>query len=660
MRTGCLFFFLACLAIPQLAAQPAQTHLADWIESMLESSAGLFDKDQDGYEQLVIDLEELYLNPLNLNTATALQLEKLRLLSPFQVKSLLEYRERMGKIISLDELHYVYGFDAHTVELIRPFVLIGSPEILKLKNPTNLKHEGLFRVSQQNLRAENFTGNDQKLYLRFKTGSYAGFQAGALAEKDAGEDFFSGTNPNGFDHYSGFVSYKGKGFIRNLVIGDYRVNVGQGLLMWTGYTSGKSTEVLQVQKRGEWIRGNSTADEYQFLRGGAISLGKGNISLGLFGSQKSLDASLDSSSEGLSINSIRTEGYHRTQSEQRSENNITEQCAGVRLNYTGSAFWCGFNSIITNYSLPFALSDKVYRLPESGTQQFRGVSFDYRYLQQVFQLFGEIAQSNGQLAILQGINLMPVSNLRASVFYRLYHELYYAPYFNAIAEGSSGSGEEGLFAGLQYSPVARMKLSGYADLFSFRRARYQVDGPSHGKEYLLEGLVRPADGLEILLRYKFESKLLNQVDSSTQKLAYQEPFIKNAWRIHLRYSLSETIGMATRYELTKSGYSEAEPFFGYLLYQDVFYNPLKKLQFTARYAWFDAREYASRIYAYEHNLRYVYSMPAYYGKGTRSYLLVQYQTFKALVLALRWSCTTYFETDKASLHEVSFQCILRL
>lgn len=650
---------LACLATLQMAAQPAQGHLADWLESMLESSSGLIDKDEDGFELLVTDLEELYLNPLNLNTATGLDLEKLRLLTPFQIKSLLDYRQKMGKIISIDELHYVFGFDVHTVELIRPFVAIGPPEGYKSKGLESLKHEGLFRISQQNINSENFTGNAQKMYFRYKTGTYAGFQAGVLAEKDAGEDFFAGTNPGGFDHYSGFFSYKGNGFIKNIIMGDYKLSVGQGLLMWNGYTSGKSTEVLQVQKRGQWIRGNSTADEYQFLRGGAITFGTRSFTLGIFTSQKKLDASLDTTSEEQAITTIRETGYHRTLAEQHPENNITEQCAGVRLNYTGSALSWGINSIITNYSLPFAVSDKIYRLPESGKQQFRGISFDYRYLQQNIQLFGEIAQSNGQMAFLQGINLMPVSNLHASVFYRFYHEMYYTPYFNAIAEGSSGSGEEGLFAGLQYSSGTRFKISAYADLFSFRRARYQVDGPSYGKEYLMEGLIRPAQGLEILLRYKFESKLLNQSDTSSQKLAFQKLFEKHAVRIHLRYNLSEALAMATRCEVSKSGYSETEPFLGYLLYQDIFFRKIEKLQFTARYAWFDAREYSSRIYAYEHNLRYVYSMPAYYGKGTRTYLMAHYQPSKSLMATLRWSCTSYFETGIASLHEVSFQCIFR-
>ena len=53
-------------------------------------------------------------------------------------------------------------------------------------------------------------------------------------EKDAGEEFFQGSQKNGFDFYSAHLFVQGFGTIKQLAIGDFQAQFGQGLTFWSG------------------------------------------------------------------------------------------------------------------------------------------------------------------------------------------------------------------------------------------------------------------------------------------------------------------------------------------------------------------------------------------------------------------------------------------
>ncbi len=62
---------------------------------------------------------------------------------------------------------------------------------------------------------------------------------------------------------------------------------------------------------------------------------------------------------------------------------------------------------------------------------------------------------------------------------------------------------------------------------------------------------------------------------------------------------------------------------------------------SARLAIFDIDDYNSRIYAYEDNLPYTFSVPLYQNSGTRFYFMVKYQVNKKVKLFARYSKTQY-------------------
>ncbi|MFQ3579869.1 MAG: helix-hairpin-helix domain-containing protein, partial [Bacteroidales bacterium] len=63
---------------------------------------------------------------------------------------------------------------------------------------------------------------------------------------------------------------------------------------------------------------------------------------------------------------------------------------------------------------------------------------------------------------------------------------------------------------------------------------------------------------------------------------------------------------------------------------------------------FQTDDYDTRIYAYENDLLYVFSVPAYYYRGSRFYTMVKYSFGKAIDVWLRYSRTLYTNKDYIS------------
>lgn len=88
--------------------------------------------------------------------------------------------------------------------------------------------------------------------------------------------------------------------------------------------------------------------------------------------------------------------------------------------------------------------------------------------------------------------------------------------------------------------------------------------------------------------------------------------------------------------------TQNEIFHGYLVYQDVCYTPVNKpISFRLRFAIFDTDNYDSRIYAYENDVLYAFSVPALYSKGSRYYFLLKYRIINNIDIWFRIAQTFY-------------------
>ena len=74
--------------------------------------------------------------------------------------------------------------------------------------------------------------------------------------------------------------------------------------------------------------------------------------------------------------------------------------------------------------------------------------------------------------------------------------------------------------------------------------------------------------------------------------------------------------------------------------QDLFFHPMgKPYSVNCRYAVFNCPDFDLRIYEYENDVQGAFSIPFYYGKGTRFYTNVNYKINRGLTISLRYSIT---------------------
>lgn len=263
------------------------------------------------------------------------------------------------------------------------------------------------------------------------------------------------------------------------------------------------------------------------------------------------------------------------------------------------------------------------------------------------QLYGETAiDPTGGWATVNGL-MIPVSgSLAANIVYRNYQPDYYAMYGGAFGEQSGVQNENGLYLGLEFHPVAHVKVAGYFDQYKFPWLSYRKSAPAHGTEYFLSAVYTPEGNFEASLRYKLEKEQQNltvdEQESGIKRLAgvnsgyvrYNQNFVfSDVWELENRFQWAF-------YEKNQERSN------GFMLYQDIRYK-LKEipLQLDARIALYNTDNYQTRVYAYEHDVLYAFSVPAYYGSGMRTYLLLKYTPFNNLYLWLKAAQSYFADRD---------------
>ena len=91
------------------------------------------------------------------------------------------------------------------------------------------------------------------------------------------------------------------------------------------------------------------------------------------------------------------------------------------------------------------------------------------------------------------------------------------------------------------------------------------------------------------------------------------------------------------------------PYRGWLAFQDVRYETADNdLYVIGRYVLFDVDDYKARIYTYENDLLYTFSIPFFQDKGMRYYLLARLNAWEQFSFWLKGGQTTYFNRSTIS------------
>lgn len=647
-----IFGIIPLLSIAQ------NTESAKIIEAIIEGQLENLDQGTD-VGLIIEDLEELAETPININSTTDTELSRLYVLNDIQIGKLLKYIREFGPAYSIFELNSIDGLTPETLTKIAPFIYFGEEE------KPDQKFADTFKYTRQQLLLRGlgtiqkakgyqpkedgstpYEGNQYRYYARYRFEAGNKISVGFTAEKDPGEAFLTGSNKSGFDFYSGHVSVNINTTIENVTVGDFLVRSGQGLVLWQEYSMGKSENISNISKTNRGIRPFTSVEENLYFRGIATTLKLGNTKLSLFYSNKKDDGNIVATdSTNLFFTSLQTSGYHRTGNEIEDKNAVRNQNTGAVLTWNFNHLKIGSTFSHQKFDMPFIRSSQLYNQYKfRGTENFTG-GVDYLFSKGKYQLFGEAALSKSKgKAILQGGVAHLHDQLSFSFLFRHFDKDYHAYWSNTFTEGSSVNNETGMFFGTKILPVKYVSLTAYSDFYQSNWINYSSAGPSKGFDIFTQANFIFSQNFEFYFRYKNEEKEKKFIQNE-RSVNLPEQIQKI--RFHIQYKPSENINLKTRAECTLYNGLEKEK--GFLVFQDVQYSAKDiPLNLSTRLAWFSTNSYKSRIYAYENDLLYTFSIPAYYGKGFRTYLNLKYVISKKLDLWLKIANTHWNDRDSIS------------
>jgi hypothetical protein len=628
------------------------------ISRQVEHLAALEESGLD-ISELTSTLEGYLMQPLNLNQAEKKDLESLQFLDEVQIKNFLDYRKKYGEFHSIYELKIIEGFGRNTIEKIMPFVSLSrAPEDQSVSRLFGGRHEAILRFQRKLVEQAGYqhsekayAGDPARLYFRYRYRVPGRLSLGLIAEKDPGEPYFiKGAGP---DFISVHASYEGKGVIRTLMAGDYHARFGQGLVLWTGFAFSGGSDPSSIKRHAAGISPNTSSNENSFLRGFAATTAYRNLRLTILISSSKLDANIDygdSLQPEPFVSSFPGSGYHRTEGEIADRNSLEAQHIGGNIKFLGNRCMLGATAVYSVYGLNIhagTQTDDIYRFNGKKNLVW-GV--DYSILLRRTNIFGEMAMSNNMgWAILFGISHTTDNGSIFCLQAREYRKNFQNLLAQANGRRDHNSNERGIRLMTEFPLLNQWTMSASWDHYHFPWLTHGNISPVKGQDFRAGILFRGymSGNYSATYRYHTYTKSSGYRKGWTDKQNIQ---IKHDVKLKARLQLSQTFSTLIQlgYVLSRrleEGFRSA----GACLSGDIHYHPSDiPLKIVGRYALFNTDDYEGRLYFYENDVLYASSMPAYYGKGSRCFILFKYTPFDWLDTWLRFSLTTYTDRNTIS------------
>ncbi len=635
----------------------------DLIQQRIEFIAEQAGQEEIDLTNILDQLNYYFEHPLNLNFASHEDLENLGLLNEFQIKNLLLHIQMNGKLIVIYELQSLKFWDLGTIQLLLPFVKVddkldqvhvGLKEALKYGDfetfarfQTTIQNKQGYSAVPDSIKKQNscyYWGNKDHYYSRIRYSYRTNFSIGVTADKDPGEQFFKGIESTGFDFYSLHAFYKGGKYLKAIALGDFQIQIGQGLNVWSGYAFGKSSDVTNIKKSANPIRPYTSVDESRFMRGAAIDLGYKRFSLTSFASCKKIDATISSdtlANEIDYISSLQVTGLHRTSSEIARKNGILEKMIGANLRYRTRDFQLGIASIYQGYDRMYTKEFFPYNQFDFRGKDLISGCADYNWILKNMNFFGEIARSSNSFSQLHGVLIAVDPRVSVSVLYRNYNRAYQTFYNNGFSEGSNTQNENGIYVGWKVRVSNSLSFNSYMDFFTFPWLKYLVNQPSKGHEFLSQLTYKPTKTIEIYGRFREQLREKNSRNSDGTIVEIEE-IVQRNYRFNLSYAISESFTLKSRIEYVTIDRKSNLPENGIVILQDIQFRPKSSpFDLSLRYVLFQTDSYDSRIYSFESNALYVYSIPVYYYQGSRAYCMIRYSFLKNFDVWIKYGTNIY-------------------
>jgi len=589
---------------------------------------------------------DLISHPININSASSDQLGETGLFTPYQIHSLIKYREKYGRLYSLYELAALAGFRISRLREIAPCLTVDSGPWIR----ENKKNKHMIMVNMGKILPEAdgykskakdgsgspYRGSPLRTDLRIKSQIGNHLSLGLTFEKDPGEHFYSANRP---EFLSGFVQYSGHRLIKQLVIGNFQLNQGLGLVNGAGFLH--SPERFRVNSRSmSKIRPYSSKSESGFERGVAVRMNLRTLEFLCWASYRNMDLSTRRMDEGSGkINwreHLLNSGLHRTSAEIEGRDLAFRIHSGIQGQYR-----------YRNLDTGLAFSSEAMGLSRSGIQSmgisgktavYQHLSLHGKWMRKGWQVFGEMAISDwNALALLTGVSWELNDFVQGLLLLHHYGISYTGSLPSAYASGSKINNETGLALHLHLEPGRRLQADFSGELFKYPGPRYLTQVPSSGQRYSLT--IRNSGTPKFQWRVRMVNKIWQSTPSNSETGL---PPIRTSQlsRFDLRFVSDQLIQWQSRL-LASFLSGSTNPYPAYAVVQQVAFQCSPYLKSTVQFVVFDVREWENRIYLYEPGLYYSFAFPSLYGTGQKTTVVLSLKLFQKLSISGKIALTSY-------------------
>ncbi len=577
-------------------------------------------------------LQDLKNHPLDINHARIEEFRLSGLFTEIQIKKLLKYRLEYNGFLEVDELKSLQGFDVDFVNRVKSYLTTKSVES-RVFNYSNASV--LIRMSTNNVGLDDYIGTNTQYLTRVKYASES-CNAGLVVEKDRGERFYS---QYGVAYLSGYLQYKTQQkYFNQVIVGDYNLQFGEGLLFGSAYSMGKSYNSTALKKIGKEVIPHSSANEFLKLRGVVTRYQSNKTSIIGFVSAQNRSATIN---DDTSFGALKQDGLFTSNNDLEKVNVLQERVLGVRVKSSYKLFLFGGTFVFIDYNGILNKKESLSNQFDFRGRQFSSGSFDYQYNGKHAYSFGEASYHNGGFSVITN-NLWVIGQNEVIFSLRRYAIENDFLFSNPMSERSSAKNENAVYVGVKKPLRSNLLWNTYVDIYQYPWVTTTLRGVNYGKDLVSFLQYYPKPNWELQLRNKYEEK-------------YENSGIRSVGRIRL-VSINE-IGRAIRFKTSVEqqnvlGKSHDRAF---LFGENVkFYLRKWGVSFIAGVVVYDSKTFDSGVYYYENDVRYAFTVPRFYGRGERLYFVATKRVLKHYSLSIKYG----ENIKKGELTKIDFRCQL--
>ncbi|MEN3039217.1 MAG: helix-hairpin-helix domain-containing protein [Candidatus Kryptonium sp.] len=579
--------------------------------------------EEDIIENLEIDSrvdelrDQFELKMIELNKADIDDLTEFPLITRETAKRIIEYRNKIGGFKTREQVFYIPNVDENVKSFLYRNGYIQRPNVnFRIRSRV---------LNRNNLR--NFSSNFEENFKTYQLAyfSVSNFSGGFIVEKDYGENKIN-------ELMNFYVEYKSSGKIRKIILGNYALQFGQGILLWKPIALGKGSDAISPAVRSfeNYSSGYISTTEVKPLFGAVVNSKVRNFELTLFYSRTDLPSLADS------LGNVKYVDFSGINKKRRTP--LIRKLYGGILNFGGTNFALGILNYYEIFNRDFSLTISK---PFQKKGFYNAIEFDFYFRNLNF--FGEVAsRAFENFSYVAGLTI-GFEDLNFVFHLRNLNQNLFSINGNAFSERYGEAwNEQGFYSGVKFK-VWRIGVSGYWDIFKFPKSG--LDDIKNGNDYRIEANFSVSRNLIVKLMFREKARVEGIKTSDEFGRSSLGEGIER--RRNLRFEVENRLGrisLRSRIEAVRRSLNNVER--GILIYQGVRFEPLKNLRIYGRVMFFKTDSYFSRIYVYEDDIDGVVSLLPFYENGLRWYFVVKYRFGKILSIQLKYGETflSYTET----------------